>query len=49
MSVLPSDDAIAMDFLLDIEDGKAKPADPTCTNLDVCLPKTADTCVGGGR
>jgi len=37
----------AMYFLKDIKDGKAPPADPTYTGLDVCTPKTADTCVGG--
>jgi len=38
----------AMYFLKDIKDGKAAPSDPTYTGLDVCTPKTADTCVGGG-
>jgi ribose transport system substrate-binding protein len=38
----------AMYFLKDIKDGKPAPADPTYTGLDVCTPKTADTCVGGG-
>ena len=38
----------AMYFLKDIKDGKASPNDPTYTGLDVCTPKTADTCVGGG-
>jgi ribose transport system substrate-binding protein len=38
----------AMYFLKDIRDGKASPADPTYTGLDVCTPKTADTCIGGG-
>jgi ribose transport system substrate-binding protein len=38
----------AMYFLKDIKDGKAPPADPTYTGLDVCTPKTADTCIGGG-
>jgi ribose transport system substrate-binding protein len=38
----------AMYFLKDIKDGKAPPTDPTYTGLDVCTPKTADTCVGGG-
>jgi ribose transport system substrate-binding protein len=38
----------AMYFLKDIKDGKAAPADPTYTGLDVCTPKNADTCVGGG-
>jgi ribose transport system substrate-binding protein len=39
----------AMYFLKDIKDGKPAPADPTYTGLDVCTPKTADTCVGGGN
>jgi ribose transport system substrate-binding protein len=34
-------------FLKDIADGKAPPADPTYTGLDVCTPETADTCIGG--
>ncbi len=38
----------AMFFLKDIKDGKAPPSDPTYTGLDVCTPKTANTCVGGG-
>ena len=38
----------AMYFLKDIKDGKAPPKDPTYTGLDVCTPKTATTCVGGG-
>ena len=38
----------AIYFLKDIKDGKKPPADPTYTGLDVCTPKTADTCVGGG-
>lgn len=37
----------AMIFLNDIKDGKAPPADPTYTGLDVCTPKNATTCVGG--
>ena len=37
----------AMYFLKDIKDGKAPPDDPTYTGLDVCTPKTADTCIGG--
>jgi ribose transport system substrate-binding protein len=37
----------AMFFLKDIKDGKAKPADPTYTGLDVCTPKNVATCVGG--
>ena len=31
--------------LQDIKDGKAPPADPTYTGLDVCTPETADTCI----
>ena len=38
----------AIYFLKDIKDGKKPPADPTYTGLDVCTPKNADTCVGGG-
>ena len=38
----------AMYMLKDLKEGKAKPKDPTYTGLDVCTPKTADTCVGGG-
>ena len=38
----------AMYFLKDIKDGKAAPQDPFYTGLDVCLPKTAATCVGSG-
>ncbi len=38
----------AMYFLKDIKDGKAPPKDPTYTGLDVCTPKTATTCIGGG-
>jgi ribose transport system substrate-binding protein len=38
----------AMFFLKDIKDGKAPPADPTYTGLDVCTPENANTCVGGG-
>jgi ribose transport system substrate-binding protein len=38
----------AMYFLKDMKDGKPAPSDPTYTGLDVCTPKTADTCVGGG-
>ena len=37
----------AMYFLKDMKDGKAAPKDPTYTGLDVCTPKTADTCIGG--
>jgi ribose transport system substrate-binding protein len=29
-----------------IREGKAAPADPTYTGLDVCTPETADTCIG---
>jgi len=35
-----------MFFLKDIKEGKAGPADPTYTGLDVCTPETADTCIG---
>ncbi len=38
----------AMIFLNDIKNGKAAPTDPTYTGLDVCTPKNAATCVGGG-
>jgi ribose transport system substrate-binding protein len=38
----------AMYALKDIKEGKAPPKDPTYTGLDVCTPKTAATCVGGG-
>jgi ribose transport system substrate-binding protein len=38
-----------MFFLKDMKDGKAGPKDPTYTGLDVCTPKTADTCIGGGQ
>ena len=31
--------------LRDMKDGKAAPADPTYTGLDVCTPETADTCI----
>ena len=34
-------------FIKDIVEGKAPPADPTYTGLDVCTPDTADTCIGG--
>ena len=37
----------SMFFLKDIKDGKPAPKDPTYTGLDVCTPKTADTCIGG--
>jgi ribose transport system substrate-binding protein len=36
-----------MYFLKDMKEGKAAPKDPTYTGLDVCTPKTADTCIGG--
>jgi ribose transport system substrate-binding protein len=38
----------AMFFLKDIKEGKPAPQDPTYTGLDVCTPKNAATCVGGG-
>jgi ribose transport system substrate-binding protein len=38
----------AMYFLKDIKDGKAPPADPTYTGLDVCTPANVNTCIGGG-
>ena len=28
-----------------MKEGKAAPADPTYTGLDVCTPETADTCI----
>lgn len=31
--------------LRDVKDGKAAPADPTYTGLDVCTPETVDTCI----
>ena len=37
-----------MHALLDMKEGKPAPSDPTYTGLDVCTPKTADTCIGGG-
>ena len=37
-----------MHALLDMKEGRPPPKDPTYTGLDVCTPKTADTCVGGG-
>ncbi len=37
-----------MYFLKDMKEGKAAPADPTYTGLDVCTPKNVNTCVGGG-
>src|ERR1700736_2457176 len=37
-----------MHALLNMKEGKPAPADPTYTGLDVCTPKTADTCIGGG-
>ncbi|HLX97108.1 MAG TPA: substrate-binding domain-containing protein [Roseiarcus sp.] len=30
-----------------VKDGKAPPADPTYTGLDICTPKNVDTCIGG--
>ncbi len=36
----------SMYFLKDIKEGKPAPADPTYTGLDVCTPKTADSCLG---
>ena len=36
-----------MGFLYEIVTEKKMPADPTYTGLDVCTPKTADTCIGG--
>ena len=38
----------AMLALKDIKDGKPGPTDPTYTGLDVCTPKNAATCIGGG-
>ena len=35
----------AMMALWDMKQGKAPPADPTYTGLDVCTPETADTCI----
>jgi ribose transport system substrate-binding protein len=32
--------------LEDMKNGKAAPADPTYTGLDVCTPETADSCIG---
>ena len=37
-----------MNFFYAIKQGKPGPKDPTNTGLDVCTPKNADTCVGGG-
>jgi ribose transport system substrate-binding protein len=31
--------------LSDMKAGKAPPADPTYTGLDVCTPETVDTCI----
>jgi ribose transport system substrate-binding protein len=36
-----------MGFLYEIATEKKMPKDPTYTGLDVCTPKTADTCIGG--
>jgi len=30
-----------------MKDGKAPPADPTYTGLDICTPQNVDTCIGG--
>jgi ribose transport system substrate-binding protein len=38
----------AMYALKDLKDGKPGPKDPTYTGLDVCTPKNAATCIGGG-
>jgi len=35
-----------MEFLLKIKEGKAPPADPTYTGLDVCTPENVATCIG---
>lgn len=35
-----------MNFLYEIVAEKKNPADPTFTGLDVCTPKTAETCIG---
>ena len=32
--------------LLDIKNGKAAPADPSYTGLDVCTPANVATCIG---
>lgn len=37
-----------MYFLKDMKEGKPAPKDPTYTGLDVCTPKNAATCIGGG-
>ena len=34
-----------MNALNDMKNGKAAPADPTYTGLDVCTPETVDTCI----
>jgi len=34
-----------MYYLKDIKEGKAPPADPTFTGLDICTPKNIDTCI----
>jgi ribose transport system substrate-binding protein len=36
---------MTMKAFADMKDGKAAPADPTYTGLDVCTPETADTCI----
>ena len=38
--------SIQVEVMLDMKNGKPAPADPTYTGLDVCTPKTADTCIG---
>jgi ribose transport system substrate-binding protein len=36
---------MTMKAFADMKEGKAPPADPTYTGLDVCTPETADTCI----
>ena len=36
----------SMKALLDIKNGKAAPADPSYTGLDVCTPANVATCIG---
>jgi ribose transport system substrate-binding protein len=36
---------MTMKAFADMKDGKAAPADPSYTGLDVCTPETADTCI----
>ena len=38
----------SMKAMADMKAGKPAPADPTYTGLDVCTPKNAATCIGGG-